>query len=129
MDAPTTTSADAAGSRGRLLSTPLSPSRIRSAPPGTPCSYAAPWGRSHPSRTRSPRTSTRCCHRSPDVRGLFPAAMDAQRDRLLKALLTAAEHLDDADTLVAYLQNLGGASEVRDAAEQYPAVGEALLGR
>ena len=34
--------------------------------------------------------------RHPELRGLFPAAMDAQRDRLLKALLTAAEHMDNA---------------------------------
>ena len=33
--------------------------------------------------------------RHPELRALFPAAMDTQRDRLLKALLTAAEHIDN----------------------------------
>ena len=45
--------------------------------------------------------------RHPDLRSLFPAAMDTQRDRLLKALLTAAEHIDNTPVLVDYLQNLG----------------------
>ena len=45
--------------------------------------------------------------RHPELRSLFPAAMDTQRDRLLKALLTAAEHIDNTEVLVAYLQSLG----------------------
>ncbi|WP_329120101.1 globin domain-containing protein [Streptomyces sp. NBC_01465] len=65
----------------------------------------------------------------PEIRALFPAAMDSQRDRLLKALLTAAEHLDDSDILVAYLRNLGrGHRKYGTRPEQYPAVGEALIG-
>lgn len=42
----------------------------------------------------------------PEVRGMFPAAMDTQRDRLLKALLTAAEHIDNPDVLAPYLRRL-----------------------
>ncbi|WP_455430974.1 globin domain-containing protein [Streptomyces cadmiisoli] len=67
--------------------------------------------------------------RHPDLRPLFPAAMDAQRDRLLKALLTAAEHIDNTDVLVPYLQNLGrGHRKYGTLPEHYPAVGECLIG-
>jgi NAD(P)H-flavin reductase/hemoglobin-like flavoprotein len=66
--------------------------------------------------------------RNPELRPLFPPAMYAQRDRLLKALLTAAEHIDDAPTLTAYLQNLGrGHRKYGTRSEHYPAVGECLL--
>ncbi|WP_425274858.1 globin domain-containing protein [Streptomyces flavovariabilis] len=67
--------------------------------------------------------------RHPDLRSLFPAAMDTQRDRLLRALLTAAEHIDNKDVLVNYLQNLGrGHRKYGTRAEHYPAVGECLIG-
>lgn len=67
--------------------------------------------------------------RNPELREMFPAAMDTQRDRLLKALLTAAEHLDDAPVLTAYLENLGkGHRKYGTKAAHYPAVGEALIG-
>ncbi|MFC8132190.1 globin domain-containing protein [Streptomyces sp. NPDC057302] len=67
--------------------------------------------------------------RHPDLRPLFPAAMDTQRDRLLKALLTAAEHIDHADVLTAYLKNLGrGHRKYGTRPEHYPAVGECLIG-
>ncbi|MGW7509210.1 globin domain-containing protein [Streptomyces massasporeus] len=67
--------------------------------------------------------------RHPDLRSLFPAAMDTQRDRLLRALLTAAEHIDNRDVLVDYLQNLGrGHRKYGTRAEHYPAVGECLIG-
>ncbi|MGW1539445.1 globin domain-containing protein [Streptomyces sp. NPDC002309] len=67
--------------------------------------------------------------RHPELRPLFPAAMDAQRDRLLKALLTAAEHIDNSDVLVAYLQNLGrGHRKYGTQPDHYPAVGECLIG-
>ncbi|WP_420790365.1 globin domain-containing protein [Streptomyces sp. NRRL B-3229] len=67
--------------------------------------------------------------RHPYLRPLFPAAMDAQRDRLLKALLTAAEHIDNTPVLVAYLQNLGrGHRKYGTRPEHYPAVGECLIG-
>ncbi|WP_031071868.1 globin domain-containing protein [Streptomyces sp. NRRL S-118] len=67
--------------------------------------------------------------RHPDLRSLFPAAMDTQRDRLLKALLTAAEHMDNAEVLTEYLQHLGrGHRKYGTEASHYPAVGEALIG-
>ncbi|MFE0178141.1 globin domain-containing protein [Streptomyces sp. NPDC059002] len=67
--------------------------------------------------------------RHPDLRPLFPAAMDTQRDRLLKALLTAAEHIDHTDVLVSYLKNLGrGHRKYGTQPEHYPAVGECLIG-
>ncbi|MFC5633915.1 globin domain-containing protein [Streptomyces bullii] len=67
--------------------------------------------------------------RHPDLRSLFPAAMDTQRDRLLKALLTAAEHIDNQEVLVEYLENLGrGHRKYGTRAEHYPAVGECLIG-
>ena len=67
--------------------------------------------------------------RHPDLRSLFPAAMDTQRDRLLKALLTTAEHIDNTEVLVAYLKNLGrGHRKYGTRAEHYPAVGECLIG-
>ncbi|MDT0436965.1 MULTISPECIES: globin domain-containing protein [Streptomyces] len=67
--------------------------------------------------------------RHPQLRPLFPAAMDTQRDRLLKALLTAAEHIDNTEVLVAYLQNLGrGHRKYGTMPEHYPAVGECLIG-
>ncbi|MFF7949207.1 globin domain-containing protein [Streptomyces griseorubiginosus] len=67
--------------------------------------------------------------RHPHLRPLFPAAMDAQRDRLLKALLTAAEHIDNTPVLVDYLQNLGrGHRKYGTRPEHYPAVGECLIG-
>lgn len=65
----------------------------------------------------------------PELRSMFPPAMDAQRDRLLKALLTAAEHVDNTPVLVDYLQNLGrGHRKYGTQAEHYPAVGECLIG-
>lgn len=67
--------------------------------------------------------------RNPQLREMFPAAMDTQRDRLLKALLTAAEHLDDVPVLTEYLGNLGkGHRKYGTTAAHYPAVGEALIG-
>ncbi|MFJ8199068.1 globin domain-containing protein [Streptomyces sp. NPDC096152] len=65
----------------------------------------------------------------PDLRSLFPLAMDTQRDRLFKALLTAAERFDDTEVLVGYLRNLGrGHRKYGTRAEHYPAVGECLMG-
>ncbi|WP_406218974.1 globin domain-containing protein [Streptomyces decoyicus] len=64
----------------------------------------------------------------PDLRALFPASMDTQRDRLFKALLTAAQHVDDAEVLTAYLSNLGrGHRKYGTQPDHYPAVGECLL--
>ncbi|MEU4209868.1 globin domain-containing protein [Streptomyces sp. NPDC026206] len=67
--------------------------------------------------------------RHPDLRALFPAAMDVQRDRLFRALLTAAEYADDATTLTAYLSQLGrGHRKYGTLPTHYPAVGECLIG-
>ncbi|WP_433456509.1 globin domain-containing protein (plasmid) [Streptomyces sp. CA-142005] len=64
----------------------------------------------------------------PDLRALFPPAMNTQRDRLLKALLTAAEHIDNTDVLIPYLQNLGrGHRKYGTRPEHYPAVGQCLV--
>ncbi|MGX8907169.1 globin domain-containing protein [Streptomyces netropsis] len=66
--------------------------------------------------------------RHPDLRSLFPVAMDTQRDRLFKALLTAAEHADDTATLTEYLSHLGrGHRKYGTLPEHYPAVGECLI--
>ncbi|MFG2224745.1 globin domain-containing protein [Streptomyces sp. NPDC048644] len=65
----------------------------------------------------------------PELRVLFPAAMDTQRDRLFKALLTAAQNVDDRERLTAYLSHLGrGHRKYGTRPEHYPAVGECLLG-
>ncbi|MGK5641549.1 globin domain-containing protein [Streptomyces sp. URMC 126] len=65
----------------------------------------------------------------PPLRDLFPPAMDAQRDRLFKALLTAARHVDDTAALTAYLSRLGrGHRKYGTRPEHYPAVGESLIG-
>ncbi|MCY0960647.1 globin domain-containing protein [Streptomyces sp. H27-H5] len=67
--------------------------------------------------------------RHPGLRALFPAAMDTQRDRLFKALLTAATHVDDPAALTAYLSHLGrGHRKYGTRPEHYPAVGECLIG-
>ncbi|MFE7170190.1 globin domain-containing protein [Streptomyces sp. NPDC057616] len=67
--------------------------------------------------------------RHPDLRALFPAAMDVQRDRLFSALLRAAELFDDTEALAAQLQSLGrGHRKYGAAAAHYPAVGECLIG-
>ncbi|MFF3323262.1 globin domain-containing protein [Streptomyces sp. NPDC002889] len=67
--------------------------------------------------------------RHPELRSMFPVAMDAQRDRLLKALLTAADHMDNAAVLTDYLQHLGrGHRKYGTQPAHYPAVGEALIG-
>ncbi len=65
---------------------------------------------------------------NPHLRELFPAAMDHQRDRLFRALLIAAKHVDDQEFLTQYLSNLGrGHRKYGTRSEHYPAVGEALI--
>ncbi|MCQ6555898.1 FAD-binding oxidoreductase [Streptomyces sp. C10-9-1] len=67
--------------------------------------------------------------RHPALRPMFPVAMDLQRDRLVKALLTAAEHMDDPAVLSGYLGDLGrGHRRYGTQSFHYPAVGEALIG-
>jgi NAD(P)H-flavin reductase/hemoglobin-like flavoprotein len=66
--------------------------------------------------------------RNPGVRELFPAAMDAQRDRLFRALLTAAGLIDERRVLADFLSHLGrGHRKYGTRPEHYPAVGECLI--
>jgi NAD(P)H-flavin reductase len=66
--------------------------------------------------------------RHPHLRDLFPAAMNAQRDRLFKALLTAARLIDDTGMLTEYLSHLGrGHRKYGTRPKYYPAVGECLI--
>jgi ferredoxin-NADP reductase/hemoglobin-like flavoprotein len=63
----------------------------------------------------------------PELRALFPAAMDVQRDKLFRALLAAGRAADDPPALVAYLEKLARGHRrygVRD--EHYAPVGAAL---
>lgn len=67
-------------------------------------------------------------HHNPDVRAMFPARMEEQRDRLFAALTSAATHVDDTDTLVPYLRELGFDHRKFGALpEHYPAVGASLI--
>ncbi|GAA0814567.1 globin domain-containing protein [Spirilliplanes yamanashiensis] len=43
----------------------------------------------------------------PQLRDLFPVQMDVQRNRLLGAIVSAVQHVDDAETLDGYLRELG----------------------
>ncbi len=65
---------------------------------------------------------------SPDLRALFPASMAAQRDRLFAALGGIVSSIEDLDTLLPYLRQLG-ADHRRFAVgpHGYPALGQALL--
>ncbi|MEU7098623.1 globin domain-containing protein [Streptomyces longwoodensis] len=66
--------------------------------------------------------------RYPGLRPLFPPAMDVQRDRLFKALLTAVEHVDDTPALADHFQRLGrGHRKYGTRPEHYPAIGECLI--
>ncbi|GAA4858450.1 globin domain-containing protein [Kitasatospora terrestris] len=64
----------------------------------------------------------------PEVRALFPAAMDVQRDRLFHALLMAAASADDPAGLTAYLTRLGsGHRKYGTLSGHYAPVGECLI--
>ncbi|MEU3844041.1 globin domain-containing protein [Streptomyces sp. NPDC028635] len=66
--------------------------------------------------------------RHPQVRDLFPATLDVQRDRLLRALLRIVDLVDDPDNLVAFCSRLGRDHRKFGTQEaHYPAVGECLL--
>ncbi|MDH6134737.1 NAD(P)H-flavin reductase/hemoglobin-like flavoprotein [Kitasatospora sp. MAA4] len=66
--------------------------------------------------------------RHPEVRALFPAAMDVQRDRLFRALLMAARSADDPAGLTEYLSRLGrGHRKYGTLAGHYGVVGECLV--
>ncbi|MET9530220.1 globin domain-containing protein [Streptomyces sp. NPDC006649] len=66
--------------------------------------------------------------RYPAVRALFPANMDVQRDRLLRALLRIVELVDDPESLTRFCSHLGrDHRKFGTQAAHYPAVGECLL--
>ncbi|MGC0380171.1 NAD(P)H-flavin reductase/hemoglobin-like flavoprotein [Streptomyces sp. SAI-129] len=66
--------------------------------------------------------------RYPQVRDLFPAELDVQRERLVRALLRIVELVDDPDNLVAFCSRLGrGHRKFGTQSGHYPAVGECLL--
>jgi len=64
----------------------------------------------------------------PEVRALFPAAMDVQRDRLFRSLLMAARSADDPAGLTEYLTRLGqGHRKYGTLTGHYGPVGECLV--
>lgn len=64
----------------------------------------------------------------PEVRALFPAAMDVQRDRLFRALLQAARSAEDPASLTEYLTRLGqGHRKYGTLTGHYAPVGECLV--
>jgi NAD(P)H-flavin reductase/hemoglobin-like flavoprotein len=64
----------------------------------------------------------------PHLRGMFPPAMDAQRDRLLGALVRIVEGLTSPEDLVRYLSQLGRDHRKYSVEpEMYAAVGDALI--
>ena len=66
--------------------------------------------------------------RHPELRALFPAAMDLQRDRLFRALLAAGQAADNPAALTEYLDRLArGHRKYGVLNEHYGPVGEALL--
>ena len=64
----------------------------------------------------------------PHLRGMFPPAMDVQRDRLLRALIRIVEGLTSPEDLVRYLSHLGRDHRKYSVEPgMYDAVGEALI--
>jgi NAD(P)H-flavin reductase/hemoglobin-like flavoprotein len=64
----------------------------------------------------------------PDTRQLFPASMSSQRDKLFGALGTVVSNVEDLDSVVPVIQQLGrDHRKFSVMAEHYPAVGKALL--
>jgi len=65
---------------------------------------------------------------NPQVRDLFPVQMDVQRARLLGAIVTAVQTLDDPDRFDEYLRALGrDHRKFHVSAEHYDVVGAALM--
>ncbi|MFE3450094.1 globin domain-containing protein [Nonomuraea sp. NPDC059194] len=65
---------------------------------------------------------------NPHLRGMFPPAMDVQRDRLFSALTRIVWSLDSPDSLASYLGQLGRDHRKYGVlADHYTAVGNALL--
>lgn len=66
--------------------------------------------------------------RYPEVRPLFPPGMDAQRGRLLRALLRIVDLVDDPESLVRFCGHLGrDHRKFGTLSAHFPAVGECLL--
>ncbi|THA50357.1 globin domain-containing protein [Streptomyces sp. A1136] len=66
--------------------------------------------------------------RYPEVRPMFPPGMDAQRGRLLRALLHIVDVVDDPENLVRFCGHLGrDHRKFGTLAAHFPAVGECLL--
>lgn len=64
----------------------------------------------------------------PHLRDLFPVQMDVQRARLLGAIVTAVQTLDDPERFDGYLRGLGRDHRKFEVTpEQYAVVGDALL--
>jgi NAD(P)H-flavin reductase/hemoglobin-like flavoprotein len=64
----------------------------------------------------------------PETRGMFPVSMMQQRDRLFRALGHIVAKVDDLDTLVPFLQQLGrDHRKFGTLSAHYPAVGASLL--
>jgi NAD(P)H-flavin reductase len=64
----------------------------------------------------------------PEVRGMFPVSMAAQRDHFVKALVQIVAQVDRVDELTAFLQNLGRDHRKFDViAEHYDVVRGSLL--
>ncbi|MEU6011331.1 globin family protein [Streptomyces sp. NPDC047453] len=64
----------------------------------------------------------------PDVRPLFAAHLDEQRDRLWAALGALVANLENTDTLIGMLENLGRRHAGYGVLpEHYPAVGASLI--
>jgi len=64
----------------------------------------------------------------PGLREMFPIVMGNQRGKLLAALGHIVSHVDDGDTLVAFVRQLGADHRRFDVRpEHYPVVGQALL--
>ena len=66
--------------------------------------------------------------RNPGLRGLFPADMDRQHQKLLDALAHIVSQVDEAGQLVPFLQDLGRRHGMYGVApEHYAEVGSSLL--
>jgi NAD(P)H-flavin reductase/hemoglobin-like flavoprotein len=66
--------------------------------------------------------------RHPETRPMFPVSMQAQRAHLVDALVRVVSSVDNADSLTAFLRDLGrGHRKFGTLAEHYDAVGASLL--
>jgi NAD(P)H-flavin reductase/hemoglobin-like flavoprotein len=65
---------------------------------------------------------------NPGLRDLFPVQMDGQRDRLLEAIVTAVQTIEDPERLDEYLRSLGrDHRKYHVLPEHYDTMGEALV--